>query len=187
MKKFTAEGISLGDNLSNFFSEKEIKDHIEDTYYHIEDKTFIQSSLYNFSFFKEYKGLDAVIKNNDPNYKVYAIGGTIEYLHPNPFYREIAFDNLFKKQEEIINKYSLLFPDAKKNEKYVRHPGDPTGKSILKYTSLTLESNDTIMVEVCDWSDDVPFKSNLKVGILSEEFNKWLTLNQTLYQRQKLN
>ena len=43
MKKFTAEGISLGDSLSNFFSEKEIKDHIEDTYYHIEDKTFIQS------------------------------------------------------------------------------------------------------------------------------------------------
>ena len=174
--KFSVEGISLGDSLLDFFSLNEIKVNIEDLYKRIKDKTFIQTSLYNFSFFKEYKGLDVTIKDNDPTYRVYAIGGPIEYINFNPY--NSNFDLLIKKQEEIAEKYLLLFPDAVKKEESVKHPADPSRKSIMKYIGLRLKSNENINIELTHWSDKVPYKSQLKVGILSEEFNKWISLHQ---------
>ena len=78
IKDFQIEGMSIGDSLLDYFSEKEIKDNLMD--YDYKDKTFSTAEFSKTDF--NYKLYDIVITNfkaNDENYIMHAVGGVINY------------------------------------------------------------------------------------------------------------
>ena len=83
---FQIEGISIGDNLLNYFSESEIKKNYKSNYYkYKKDKSFIATEFDDPSRFTEYDGIQVHIPNFDKKYiqnknnsfKVEAISGYI--------------------------------------------------------------------------------------------------------------
>ena len=71
---FEIEGMSIGDSLLDYFSEKEIRNNIIDVYSYIEDKTFVLSAFDEKDFSpKIYEVVQIEFKDNDKDYKIHRI------------------------------------------------------------------------------------------------------------------
>ena len=179
IRDFQIEGISIGDSLLDHFD----KELIETEKYNkrsimYKNNEYVQigaSYKKNYTLRVDsntYDDLSIVLKTNDDSYKIFLIGGRI-------FCKDI---NVCKsKKNEIESELKNLFGKiAKINKKDKKHAADPTGNSKTFNTYFNFNSGDYIAVSVYDWNktfkdEGRTFPDNLKVSIISSEFENFLT------------
>jgi hypothetical protein len=179
IRDFQIEGISIGDSLLDYFD----KELIETEKYNkrsimYKNNEYVQigaSYKKNYTLRVDsntYDDLSIVLKTNDDSYKIFLIGGRI-------FCKDI---NVCKsKKNEIESELKNLFGKITKiNKKDKKHTADPTGNSKTFNTYFNFNSGDYIAVSVYDWNktfkdEGRTFPDNLKVSIISSEFENFLT------------
>ena len=163
IRDFQIEGMSIGDSLLNFMSEKEIK----------KIKKFDYKGKYKGIVLKEkkssnYDDVQLVYKSNDDKYTIHYIAGRIFYVN--------NIDDCLIKRKEIEKEISKVFPSAsiKRYEKG-KHAYDKSGKSLVWNTTFKLKDGGNATIDCMDWSKKIEknIGDKLMVGIESNEFRKF--------------
>ena len=168
IKDFELEGMSIGDSLLDFYSEKEILEQKKITGFLFANKKYFTARFASIDN-SVYEMIQVQIKDNDPKYIIYSLEGVNFFNSMN----SCVNDN--KKISKDIKK---IFPNAKKKITEDKHNGDPSGKSFVYITKFDLKNGAAVLVSCYDWSDEITtnkgWLDNLKVIIDSKEFNYWL-------------
>ena len=165
---FEIEGMSIGDNLLDFFSEEEVESHIRnEAYQYKKDKKFKTVQFYKFPFFKTYEYLVISYKTiNSKNFEIGSVSGGIIF---NDFQKCIL------KQDEIIEEFSSLFPGINKDNKEIfDHQSDPSGKSKVSSISQVINGGD-ITIQCFDFSEEMNWQDSLQVTIGTEDVRIWFS------------
>ena len=163
IQDFQIEGMSLGDSLLDYFSEKEIKKNKKD--YYTNDK-FTAVDFRGKSYFENYDGAQIHYKTKSKKYIIYALDFMLEF--------ENNINECYKKQEKIVKELSDLFISVKKDKrKNIKHSADKSGKSTVTSVYLNFDSGDFASVECYDWSKKMGYPDHLRVGITLKELNDW--------------
>tara|TARA_Y100000768_G_scaffold363176_1_gene322609 strand:+ start:3467 stop:4111 length:645 start_codon:yes stop_codon:yes gene_type:complete len=175
IRDFQIEGMSIGDSLLDFYSEKEIKSNIADVYTYKKDKTFIMTAFdttegYNF---KQYEAVQIEFKKYDNNYIIHGVTGKIFSNYHN------NIKECFKKQDQVIKELTQIFKNQKKMPtRTANHIADKSGRSKVRQSAFVFKnSGDMVFVECYNWHDDMKYLSNLKVVLVTKELDDWLIAN----------
>jgi|ETNmetMinimDraft_23_1059889.scaffolds.fasta_scaffold36573_4 hypothetical protein len=170
IRDFQIEGMSIGDSLLDYFSEKEIRKNISNVYSYIEDKTFVATGFdEKLISLKTYEYVQIEFKDNDKDYKIHGITGKL-FLN-----FEENIEACYKKQDEIAEKLSLIFKDTKKYKPNIeKHPADASGRSTVRDITFFLKSGDLAAVDCYLWHKEMPYQNNLKVNMSTKKLNEWL-------------
>ena len=168
---FEIEGMSVGDSLLDYFSEKEITNNIRNVYV---DKQFTLVSFFDFPFFENYKNIDVHYLTGDNSYKIYSIAGNIFYLE--------NISECYNKMNTLDNEIQPITRNANliTDQVYI-HINDPTGKSKIKPIIYEMNSGDWIGLQCYDFSNEYRLEqgvtNNLEVFLEFKEFSQWLSNN----------
>jgi hypothetical protein len=172
---FQIEGISVGDSLLNFTTEKKIK---KNKIFYFKDKDYFTLSYDASNNFKTYENLQIHVKNNDDKFIVAGLEGA---LMLNKKYSECK-----KKKKEIENELKSIFSNLK-----FKNIGEEVQKNVRRQTSSHLYFNTSIfdgsviIVQCTKFNkkikDSKGWKDHLRVVINSEELNKFLYKNSPAY------
>ena len=159
IKDFQIEGMSIGDSLLDFYSEKEISEAIDesgDKKYTIKTIMANQSNLY--------ENLQFAYKSSDQKKIIVGLGGVI-YFRNN-------ISNCKKEMKKISTELTNLFPNADKKEwgKY-KFPG---GKGHYFPITFTFADSTLAMVACNEFNKESGIDYNLKVTLFSAEYNQHL-------------
>ena len=203
---FQIEGMSIGDSLLDYMTEDKILEKIENSqrYYFLSEPNkfaeiyFMKEfSLYdNISVFiktifeEQYVGntnekyiipaiRESIPKNNTINeyltnknekYTILGIRGMIHYVED--------FDGCIQKRDEIVEVFSEMFPNTKKEEHKLIHAGDPSGDSITDGVYFYFDSGAAIYTVCMDYEEtfriEKKWTDTLNVVIQNEEIVSWL-------------
>ena len=154
INEFEIEGISIGDSLLEYLSDKEIAKEIEVNrpFYNYLSRDF--GEVYLFKNFENYKSLSFMVKPNDKEYIIYLIKGSIPY--------DNKLDQCFKKQDEIQKEFSKIFNNAFKDEYTLKFDFDKTGKSKTHNITFYLNSGDYAEVNCSTYEKNIKIKNNFK-------------------------
>ena len=161
---FQIAGISIGDSALDFFSEDDLK-----------SKRFMYKNKKYASVAKlidngPYEGVSVEFEANDKKLIIKAINGKILYDNKN-------FNDCYKSENQIVRELKIIFKDNAlyNNFGITVHPGDKTGKSSGSHHQFDMkDGSGFVMVECMNWADETGFTDNLKVSIITDEFNKFL-------------
>jgi len=163
IRDFEIEGISIGDSLLDFFSEKEINKFMN--YDNLpSDMKFRITEIYSGQEIKmkEYDGMQLYYKPNDSKYIVYALSGVLNCKNKS---------DCNKIFNEVYGDLKKIYKSGKK--KTIIHPDDKSGKSI--HTSYNFNLNEgSISVTNKLWSDVVEWQSAISVSLLVNEVREWI-------------
>jgi len=166
IKDFQIEGISIGDSLLKFASEKEIKLSISNQEYPnnkftiYEAEKLVQSNNYDY--------LSVTTKKNDKNYIITSISGSINYDE---------LDDCLKKKVSIQNEIEKIIDFDEKEEVEYSSSKDKTGKSIIygiQYYLKPSPSNEAILVNCYHYTKEFGLNRNLSISVNQEEFAYFL-------------
>ena len=167
IRDFEIEGISVGDSLLDYFSEKEIKSFRRDDF--PGSKKFYQLTIRS-SKLKTFDALTNGFKSGDKNYIIYSLGGALEF--PNDI------DGCLKKKDEIVSEVKELFSDVSKNKSYTRESDeDTTGESKFHSTDFNFYTGENVRIMCLDFGNKFQQKGyidNLRVFINSSEYRNWV-------------
>ena len=164
IRDFQIEGMSIGDSLLDYFSEKEIKDNYVKWY---DDDKFIRAEFKKLKFFKTYGSVGLSYKTNDKKYIIHSLSGII-------FFNE-NIDSCYKKMDELDKELSHLFKDAKKVGPSIMKYDEKYGDSNSKQIFYDFKDGAAAALECIDWAPNMkPWTDNLSVSLDSKEFRKWL-------------
>ena len=169
IRDFQIEGISLGDNLTEYFTEKEIlslKNSYSDKGYIYNSKKFYSITFRNHTNLEIYENIQFILKDNDKKFKIFGITGVIEYLkNINQCYKDLSI---------IEADLDKVFINANKNPRSRRDASaDKTGKSTIESIAYFI-NNDVIVASCADWSEDIDIADALRVSINSHSYNLFL-------------
>ena len=168
---FQIEGISIGDSLLDYMSEKEIKTEIElnkHSYNYLTDEF---GEVYLFGKFEIYDRLSFFVKPKDKFYTIYSIKGSISY--------DEKLEQCFAKQKEIEIELSSNYKDTEKITREQEFPFDSTGESITFNTFFVFDSGDYFRVSCTKYKKSLKIKYNwadsLQVIISLNEIDNWFS------------
>ena len=166
---FEIEGLSIGDSLLDYFSEKEIKDNIKPSSF--KNKKYTKFEMYKHDSFKTYETVQVFFKKNDEKYKIYFVSGAL-------FDKNINIKNC-KKKDEIAEEISKSIIDVTiKDRGIYSHPTDKSGKSKVNASIFEFLSGGYIKVTCVDYSKKIEeewgWNDNVRVDISTEEFGNFL-------------
>ena len=174
MSDFQIEGISIGDSLLNYMSEKEIEKEIEKNKYmyeYFEVELFGEVYLSSNSF-QTYEYLSFFVKLNDEKYIIYSVRGIISYNED--------FDECYKKQNSVIKELSSMFNTSRKFSDFSKHSIDPSGKSTVKSIGFNLNSGGRVLTECTKFEKKLKLKNNwgdsFAVMLDSKDVIDWMSL-----------
>ena len=160
---FQIGGMSIGDSLLDYFSDKNIKK--KSINWNNKNKTYKQ-----FLSTKSYNLYDTVVFSylgKDKNYIIQEIAGR----------KNIDIKSCIKLQLEIVKQIEKLIPSAKKNDLGTRnYRGDKSKKS--KITIVNFNTGQGLIQVGCyDFSDKITkerkFIDGINVSIGSKQFMEW--------------
>ena len=170
IKDLEIEGISIGDNLLDFFSEEEIiKESSSSKLYDYlkEPKKFTTVEFVYHPKLVTYESIQVIYKNISGDYIVYAIIGKI-YFKDN-------IEDCYPLRDKIIKEIELDLDINFNEPKITRHPSDKNKISKVSQSSFWLNNDDVIIAECYDWSEEMKYYDNLKINMFSNEANLWIT------------
>ena len=176
IEDFEIEGISVGDSLLKYYSEKDIK-KIIDKKQKYKDKSFVRGAICSKdnpqTFCKKVRGdfdtYDAIqfhFKKNDPEYKLFMISGIMDFI-----------DDINACQTEKLKTTSELenlFPNADKKSEEKKHPSDKKKKSIVYTSYFYLNDGSASRVQCYDWSKKLGYPDHLKVTLDHPDYIDWM-------------
>jgi len=166
ISEFEIEGISIGDNLLDHFSNEFINE--ENRYIYKNKKYFgIYKSLSN----SIYDGVQ-VAANSD--YIIHSFAGKIFY--------DNNISQCYERMDSIEEDLDKLFPDVETRKENRKHRADPTEKSTIKEKAYFFKSGDAIQISCNDWSkfkhkitgEIMNYTDELKISIYSTKFIDFL-------------
>ena len=167
---FQIEGISIGDSLLDHLSKEEIITEIEVNKIGYDYLTDEFGEVYLEGNFEIYDVLSFFVKPNDKNYIIYDMRGVISY--------DDDIEQCYAKQKEIVEQFSLLYGNTRKEEHDFTFPWDSTGKSHVLNITFTFNSGDVITVSCAEYEKNLKIKNNLQdslsVAISKKEVEYWL-------------
>ena len=162
IRDLQVEGISIGDSLLDYFSEKEIKKNTQKVF--PKSNKFLSVTFRFLPKFEVYDGVQFFYKENDKKYIVYQITGQIYYED---------FKDCNKKYNEIVAEFSDLFPNATiDDEGYQEHSN--LKSSYYQRTWFEFVSGSNVYVVCYDWSSETDMRDGLGVAINQEEYYNFL-------------
>ena len=168
---FQIEGISIGDSLLDHLSKEEIITEIEVNKIGYDYLTDEFGEVYLYSKFEIYDYLSFFVKPNNKNYIIYMIKASLRY--------DDNIKQCYAKQKEIVKEFSVLYKNARKDEKTYKFPFDPTGKSKSHNISFSFDSKDKIRVSCTEYEENLKIKNNwedsLQVVIQTKEITAWFS------------
>ena len=158
---FQIEGMGIGDNVSEFFTEMQI---IQNTVkYHTNNNKFITLEFNNLDSLKTYGALQLTYKSE--NKIINEITGLIYY--------EYNIEDCYEKMDMVINDILNSVNIIDKTDKIVQKlRQDSSGKSEMTIVELYFDSG-YCQIGCYNWSDEKGWTDNLRVTIRTNEFNKW--------------
>ena len=167
IRDFQIEGISVGDNLLDYFNVNILKDKTKIWNYPKSSKftLFYNKSSPEYNYVN-YSAIQIHYKTKSPNkYKIYSIQGQIHYFDD--------IKNCYPKKREIYKNIKNLFPNIKPADEKVKH--DLDNKSLVDRSFFRL-SNGTVSIACTDWKGKYhdEFGDKLTLSINSYEFNDWV-------------
>ena len=159
---FEIEGMSVGDSLLDYASEKEIE-QFEKVEYKIPkpqkyDRIFILEKK-----FKQFEYISVDVKKNDKQFIIYGLTGMIDYNDIN---------KCLNQQNEINNDLKNLFIQKGKKS-IVPSAYDETGESKQHYITYGLDDG-YIMLVCYDMAKHTNIQGGLDLAIRFKEFQDWL-------------
>ena len=160
---FEIGGISVGDSALEHFTVDEIESAKMSVY---EKKDFLSATLElknsNFEF------IQIEFKANDKNYIIYAMNGKINFQNKK-------MEDCYKLEKIILKDLKEIFSSAEYTDHGIdSHPGDPSGDSKGTWHTFELEDSGFVYLECMDWSKKMKFYDQLKLSVLTNEFNDWI-------------
>ena len=165
---FEIEGISIGDSLLDYMSEKEIKDSMNSPYvFRYPNNSYITVVTLNQSY-ETYDNVGVVLKVNDKNYIIKALEGMFSYGD--------EIHKCYEKQKIISQDIETAFRDKfDKDEWNGKYNSDKSGKSKVKYIDYEFTEGSAIRIICYDMDKDFKDPNDaLTVAINSIEFMKYL-------------
>ena len=173
IRDFQIEGMSIGDSLLDYLSEKEIKKKMRSntsTWY--KNKIFISIRI-KLEAFKIYDDVGVVFKPNDNNYIIHALEGSLYYD------REI--NECYKMQKIISSDLEKLFANKVTIDRFDReYSGDKSGESKVRYVDFLFNDGSASRVICYDMSEKFHANNDedtLYTVVNSKEFMTWLNKN----------
>ena len=164
INEFEINEMSTGDSALNFFSKQELNNKR----FMYDDKRFVGVSKYIEN--SPYEGVSVEFEVNDRNLIIKAMNGKVLYDDKN-------FEDCYKAEKKIVNELKAIFKDSAKYNNWgiSPHPGDKSGKSVGSHHQFDVnDGSGYIMVECMNWSEESGYTDNLKVSIITDEFNDFL-------------
>ncbi len=168
IRDFEIEGMSVGDSLLEYFSEKEINKKINSkSTYRYTNNAYV-SILIKSEKFKIYEEIGAVFKPNDNKFILQSIEGTFNYGS--------KVNECYKKQNIITADLKKTFSNTTEFKTYTReYTADKTGKSTSKYNRFTFSNGSAISVVCYDMDKGfIDPNDQLYLAISSEKFMEWI-------------
>jgi len=167
IRDFQIEGMSIGDSALDFFTKNEI-DNSKNAKY--PNKKFYDV----FTHSSKFKKYDSVTLSFKPGkYKIYAIGGTMDY-------RSKTFNECLKDKKEITKEIKSIFSNSNLIDSGLYQTQDLTdNKSKRSQVEIILDkTNEVITVDCVDWSTKTEKKQgwgdNLSITLYSKEYEIFL-------------
>ena len=174
IKDFQIEGISIGDSLLKYYTEKDIKKSIAKKQGY-KDKSFVRGvickSEATHSFCKVKKDLvtyDAVqfhFKKKDKEYELFMISGIKDFIGD--------IEGCKIEKSNTASELAEIFPNVKKKSEERKHPQDKTKKSIVYTSYFYLNDGSASRVQCYDWSKKLGYPDHLKVTLDHPEYIDW--------------
>jgi len=171
IKDFQIQGMSIGDSLLDYYTEKKIKKSIKSSKkeYPNSDEFF---RIYIKSKVKEYDFIGLHLKKNDFQYIIYSISGQ----------KNMTFSKCRKKLKSIENDLNkVLGENYKSTSQEKKHKYDKTGNSIIFRIVFTPVTNNDFwpaVIDCTDWSDAITksndFPDSLSIGLNSRDFSNFM-------------
>ena len=173
IKDFEIEGISIGDSLLKFVDKNTILSSRKYTY---KDDKFYSLDIWSEKF-REYQAIQFHLKKNDNNYKIHGLSGALLFGKSSTYYPES--EKLCKEKKNSIEiEIDKLFENAKKYSKNFVGQGDYDPEVIRQETYFLTDSGQ-VWLQCATWGKKAKVKhniiDNLRISILSNEFDKWMT------------
>ena len=175
IRDFEIEGISIGDSLLDYASEKEIKNQMMTDYNSSTYSRFTLKKIFSKNF-ELYDDIQIHFKTKDKNYLIAAASGAI--------YNNNEFEECLALRKEVIEDTKKFLPNVY-NYSLETEPWltiDSSGKTVVAshYFVFDESSNYSDYIELAcyDWNEDLDRSlrgsDHLKVGVNSKEFGLWL-------------
>ena len=120
---FEIEGMSIGDNMLDFFSKEDMKNVYK---YYYKDNKFVYYLFHKISTLKTYDAVQVTVKPDDKKYIIHGVEGIITFRY--------NIEECYYKQEEIKKELDKIFKTNAMKD-VGKHSLDPTGNS--KYTRFS--------------------------------------------------
>ncbi len=167
IKNYEVEGMSIGDSLLKFFSEKEIKQF--DNY-----DNFPSDMKFRIAEFNDgdpmsldiYDAIQFFYKPNDKKYEIYNIAGA----------RDCEQQKCLKLKKEIEKSLRDTFTNIKPKNQKLKHPDDKSGKSTVDITFFEMKNGD-ISVSHYQWSENVNHRDHVRLSVSTNEAIQWSSNN----------
>ena len=168
IRDFQIEGMSIGDSLLDYFSEKEINNF--NNYDDLPSDMKFRITEIVSSSFDLYNWVQIFHKPNDKNFIIYAIDGGVNYAQ--------NINECYKKQLDIVNELSAIMTDAEfEGPTEAIHTDDKSGKSTYRTFRSIFKTGDSSSVQCYDWSNEVEYVDHLRISISREEVSNWIRSN----------
>ena len=167
IRDFEIEGMSIGDSLLDFFTEKEIN-NMDITEYPKSDK-YIMLGYNSKTKFKYYEAMSFHVKKNDKKFIIHS-------LKAGNYYKK-NFNECFSKKQKIINDLVLNL-NIKESDEYEYKYKIDDGNSVAYINDFLLDNTDKIRVWCVNWSEATEvkrnFTDNLAVALNPRYFLNWI-------------
>tara|TARA_Y100000816_G_scaffold275138_1_gene243069 strand:- start:306 stop:899 length:594 start_codon:yes stop_codon:yes gene_type:complete len=171
IRDFEIEGMSIGDSLLNFMSEKQIKEALgSEKAYFYENKFVTISSWDNRDKYETYDNVGIILKQDDSTYKIYGLEGLLINQDGN-------IDDCYKKQESIAKEILIVTGDKYNLKRWFLEKNRKTKEQLaVKYIDFEIIDSDRrpISIVCFDINRNGDKYTRLVVAVDSEEFDKYL-------------
>ena len=168
---FEIEGMSIGESLLNFMSEKQINEALgSEKAYFYENKFVTISSWDNRDNYETYDNVGIILKQDDSTYKIYGLEGLLINQDGN-------IDDCYKKQESIAKEILIVIGDKYNLKRWFLEKNRKTKEQLaVKYLDFEIIDSDRrpISIVCFDINRNGDKYTRLVVAVDSEEFDKYL-------------
>ena len=166
IRDFQIEGISVGDNLLDYFSENEINK--KGVFYYPKSKRIAGVRL-DKNNYEQYESTQFTFYPS--SYIISSVTGIIDYRN--------NINGCKQKSNEIKKQLEKIFPSITPTTEKIRHQYDKSGKSIAYITTFELNDGGSISIVCNDWakgiySQNIELIDSLNVSLRNSDYRKFL-------------
>ena len=133
IRDFQIEGMSLGDSLLDYLSEKKINYEVKSRNAFVyKNNKFVAIHFPGSQNSEVYDYVGVTFKPNDKKYIIHEIKGYLK------FHNDI--ENCLKKRDSIDSELSEVFKEAERTSETINHAFDKSGKSLQHSVWYTLDT-----------------------------------------------